>query len=198
MAEVAHKVGGSVGHAYAAPLAVRFASPTGLAQVCLIVIDGWGVSAQHDGNAVYHAQTPVMDALERDHNATTLAAHGVAVGLPKGLMGNSEVGHMNVGAGRVCYQDICRIDVSMERGTFKDNAGLVASFDHAKAHGGRLHLIGLISDGGVHSHMNHTKEILRQAKVRRHMWPWLGNQPAGTRVGRGGGRGVCALYRRRP
>ena len=82
-------------------------------------------------------------------------------------MGNSEVGHMSVGAGRVCYQDICRIDVAMERGLFKDNASLAASFAHAKAHGGRLHLIGLVSDGGVHSHMNHIKEILRQAKVQQ-------------------------------
>jgi 2,3-bisphosphoglycerate-independent phosphoglycerate mutase len=80
-------------------------------------------------------------------------------------MGNSEVGHMNIGAGRVCYQDICRVEVSMERDQFKDNAQLCAAFAHARSHGGRLHLLGLVSDGGVHSHINHLKEILKQAKA---------------------------------
>ncbi|KAJ2288909.1 2,3-bisphosphoglycerate-independent phosphoglycerate mutase, partial [Coemansia sp. RSA 2706] len=89
-------------------------------KACLIVIDGWGVNADKDvkGDAIRDAPTPAMDSLEKEHAYTTLAAHGRAVGLPAGLMGNSEVGHLNIGAGRVVYQDIVRIDVALEEKKF--------------------------------------------------------------------------------
>ncbi|KAI3641108.1 hypothetical protein MIR68_000838 [Amoeboaphelidium protococcarum] len=144
-------------------------------KVCLIAIDGWGVNEPVpekplQGDAIANASTPVMTRLASgdktvDSLYTTIAAHGLSVGLPQGLMGNSEVGHLNIGAGRIVYQDIVRIDLAVKKNTLKDAPALKKAFDNAKQKsGGRIHFLGLVSDGGVHSHMNHLKCLLRSAK----------------------------------
>ncbi|CDW57548.1 independent phosphoglycerate mutase [Trichuris trichiura] len=131
--------------------------------VCLVVIDGWGISHQSDGNAIEHAATPVMDRLSKG-NHSELEAHGLHVGLPEGLMGNSEVGHLNIGAGRVIYQDIVRINMAVSTGKIKENETLVKACNNAKAKNGRIHLLGLVSDGGVHSHINHMYGLVEAIK----------------------------------
>ncbi|KND04804.1 2,3-bisphosphoglycerate-independent phosphoglycerate mutase [Spizellomyces punctatus DAOM BR117] len=133
---------------------------------CLIVIDGWGISPEADpkGDAIRNADTPVMTDLQKRYPTTELDAHGLAVGLPDGLMGNSEVGHLNIGAGRIVYQDIVRIDLSIKNKTLAQQPALVDAFKSAKEGNGRLHLLGLISDGGVHSHIRHLFELLEAAK----------------------------------
>ncbi|KCV72346.1 2,3-bisphosphoglycerate-independent phosphoglycerate mutase [Fonticula alba] len=135
-------------------------------RVCLIVIDGWGITPETKGNAVYHGCTEVMDRLAADGQHVSLAAHGRAVGLPAGLMGNSEVGHLNIGAGRVVEQDIVRIDAALlegESGPVEDIPIVRDLFNKAAA-GGRLHFLGLVSDGGVHSHMAHLKSLMLAAQ----------------------------------
>src|SRR3954452_20636071 len=125
-----------------------------------VVIDGWGIPSEtspKDGDAIAAAETPIMDEFKADGSKTAqgyteLEASSLAVGLPEGLMGNSEVGHLNIGAGRVVWQDIVRIDQTMKKGDFINTENLRASFQHAKDTNGRLHLLGLVSDGGVHSH----------------------------------------------
>ncbi|KAJ3326732.1 hypothetical protein HDU76_012688 [Blyttiomyces sp. JEL0837] len=136
--------------------------------VCLIVIDGWGIAPESEskGDAVRHANTPVMSGFEKDYPYTKLEAHGLSVGLPDGLMGNSEVGHLNIGAGRVVYQDIVRIDLALKNKTLAKQPALAAALERAssKSGTGRLHLLGLVSDGGVHSHQNHLYALLEAAK----------------------------------
>ncbi|TPX36736.1 phosphoglycerate mutase (2,3-diphosphoglycerate-independent) [Synchytrium microbalum] len=135
--------------------------------VALIVIDGWGISPKEDskGDAIRNAHTPVMSGLEKDVPFTSLDAHGLAVGLPDGLMGNSEVGHLNVGAGRVVYQDIVRIDLAVRDKKLSTLPSLKTCFANAKSKTGRLHLLGLVSDGGVHSHIEHLLALLDEAKA---------------------------------
>ncbi|KAF8889840.1 cofactor-independent phosphoglycerate mutase [Infundibulicybe gibba] len=135
-------------------------------KVCLIVHDGWGVAREPglEGNAIEAGTTTNMDTIAKDHSYRTLAAHGTAVGLSDGLMGNSEVGHLNIGAGRIVWQDIVRIDVSIKKREFHKSANIVSSFKRAKEGNGRLHLLGLVSDGGVHSHINHLYALLETAK----------------------------------
>ncbi|KAF0520455.1 2,3-bisphosphoglycerate-independent phosphoglycerate mutase [Gigaspora margarita] len=135
-------------------------------KVCLICLDGWGVSTKEDptGDAIRAASTPVMDKLKEEYPYTTLEAHGLAVGLPEGLMGNSEVGHLNIGAGRVVYQDIVRIDLAVKHKKLHENENIVKCFDHAKETNGRIHFLGLVSDGGVHSHITHLSCLLETAK----------------------------------
>jgi len=130
----------------------------------LVVLDGWGLSAAREYNAVELARTPTYHELLAHYPHARLTASGEAVGLPAGQMGNSEVGHMNLGAGRVVYQDITRIDQSIEDGTFFTNAALRAAM--ARCAGGRhaLHLIGLVSDGGVHSHQRHLDALIEMAR----------------------------------
>lgn len=130
----------------------------------LLILDGWGVAPDGEGNCVKNAVTPHLDGLLADYPNTQLACSGRSVGLPDGFMGNSEVGHMNIGGGRVIYQDMTRIDISIEDGTFADNATLTELIAKTKAGSGRLHLMGLVSDGGVHSHQNHIYAILEMAK----------------------------------
>ncbi|KAI9274617.1 2,3-bisphosphoglycerate-independent phosphoglycerate mutase [Phascolomyces articulosus] len=134
--------------------------------VCLICIDGWGVSPKEDpkGDAIRNADTPVMDELEKDDLYTTISAHGLSVGLPDKLMGNSEVGHLNIGAGRVVYQDIVRIDLAVKNKEFGKIPNIKNAFEHAKANNNRIHFIGLVSDGGVHSHIDHLICLLEAAK----------------------------------
>ncbi|CUA76015.1 phosphoglycerate mutase [Rhizoctonia solani] len=133
-------------------------------KVCLIVHDGWGISEVEKGNAVIGGDTTNMDTIAKNHSYRTLQAHGLAVGLSDGLMGNSEVGHLNIGAGRIVWQDIVRIDVSIKKREFHKNKTILESCKHAKDTSGRLHLLGLVSDGGVHSHINHLKALLETAK----------------------------------
>lgn len=133
--------------------------------VCLIVIDGWGLSSDAHGNAILNANTPVMDEMAKvEGQYLTLEASGLAVGLPAGLMGNSEVGHLNIGAGRVVYQDIVRINLDMDTGAIKNNEHFMKACNRAKTTNGRLHLLGLGSDGGVHSHIKHIFALLEGAK----------------------------------
>ncbi|KAL3118342.1 hypothetical protein niasHT_005545 [Heterodera trifolii] len=129
----------------------------------LIVIDGWGLSDQKHGNAIANANTPVMDQLCAG-NWQQLEAHGEHVGLEEGLMGNSEVGHLNIGAGRVIYQDILRINLTVRKNKLVENTELVDAAERALNGNGRLHLLGLISDGGVHSHIDHLFGLLRAFK----------------------------------
>ncbi|TXT04992.1 hypothetical protein VHUM_03812 [Vanrija humicola] len=128
------------------------------------VHDGWGISDNEKGNAIFHGDTTNMDAIRDKHNFVELKAHGLAVGLKDGLMGNSEVGHLNIGAGRIVWQDIVRIDQSIKNDEFKNQPAIAASLKHAKDTNGRLHVMGLLSDGGVHSHITHLFALLRAAK----------------------------------
>jgi 2,3-bisphosphoglycerate-independent phosphoglycerate mutase len=128
-------------------------------RVCLVVLDGWGLAEPGPGNAISLANTPVFDELWENHPHTTLTTHGPAVGLPEGQMGNSEVGHLNLGAGAVVKQDLLRIDEAIEDGSFFDNDAL-----RAACRTERLHLLGLVSDGGVHSSMNHLRALIELAQ----------------------------------
>ena len=131
----------------------------------LIVIDGWGIpSPTSKGDAIAAASTSVMDSFREKHPYTELEASSLAVGLPEGLMGNSEVGHLNIGAGRVVWQDVVRIDQTIKNGELNKVKTLTDSFQKAIDGNGRLHLLGLISDGGVHSHIKHLFALLEVAK----------------------------------
>lgn len=136
-----------------------------MAKVCLVVIDGWGISEEKNGNAIANAQAPVMTRLSQvDGKMVTLDASGESVGLPAGLMGNSEVGHLNIGAGRIIYQDILRINKDCRSGNISNNPYFVEACQRAIKNGGRLHLLGLVSDGGVHGHIEHLLALLAGAK----------------------------------
>ncbi len=132
--------------------------------VALIVLDGLGLRQEREGNAVKQANTPVLDRLSKQYSTTTLRASGEAVGLPDGQMGNSEVGHMNIGAGRVVYQNLTRIFKSIEDGDFFEQEPLRQAMNDVKEKGSALHVLGLLSDGGVHSHYEHMFALLQMAK----------------------------------
>ncbi len=132
--------------------------------VVLMVLDGYGLNDRTEGNAIAMANTPVMDKLMAECPFVKGNASGLAVGLPDGQMGNSEVGHMNIGAGRIIYQDLTRITKAIEDGDFFKNKGLLAAMDNCKKNDSDLHLWGLVSDGGVHSHINHLYGLLEMAK----------------------------------
>ncbi|RKN75057.1 2,3-bisphosphoglycerate-independent phosphoglycerate mutase [Paenibacillus ginsengarvi] len=132
--------------------------------VALIIMDGFGLRGETAGNAVAQANKPNYDRYMATYPNTTLVACGEAVGLPEGQMGNSEVGHLNIGAGRVVYQDLTRITKSIRDGDFYDNETLLGAVRHAKENGKKLHLYGLLSDGGVHSHIDHLLALLDLAK----------------------------------
>ena len=134
--------------------------------VVLVICDGWGIAEPSPGNAIALARTPVYNRWRSENPSTTLEASGEAVGLPAGLMGNSEVGHLNLGAGRMVPQDLLRIDLTLRDGTFFENPALAAAADHASANGAALHLLGLLSDGGVHSHIRHLFGMLELARRR--------------------------------
>ena len=130
--------------------------------VCLVVLDGWGIADPGPGNAVDLADTPVFDDLWQRYPHTTLTAQGEAVGLPEGQMGNSEVGHLNLGAGAVVKQDLTRIDEAVARGTLAENDVLLEAMGGAE----RVHLIGLVSEGGVHSGWKHLRGLIDLAADR--------------------------------
>ena len=134
--------------------------------LALIIIDGWGYSPTREGNAIALAAKPFYDELTEKYPRTLLAAHGTRVGLPDGVMGNSEVGHLNMGAGRVIRMDVSRIDHDIATGEFFSNEVLAKAMDDAKSRGRQLHLMGLISDGQVHSSQEHLYALLRMAKQR--------------------------------
>ncbi len=129
------------------------------APVALIILDGWGIAPPGPGNAVELADTPVFDRLWREYPHTMLEASGEAVGLPPGQMGNSEVGHLTIGSGRILYQDLMRVNKAIEDGSFFENPALVGAFERGR----NVHLLGLVSYGGVHSHIDHLKALLRFA-----------------------------------
>ncbi|MBN2645735.1 MAG: 2,3-bisphosphoglycerate-independent phosphoglycerate mutase [Desulfuromonadaceae bacterium] len=135
--------------------------------VVLCILDGWGISSRREGNAVLLAQTPFLDHLFANYPHSQLQASGLAVGLPEGQMGNSEVGHMNIGAGRVIYQDLTRITKSIEDGDFFTNPVLLDCLARTRAQGGKLHLMGLLSDGGVHSLNTHLYALVQLAKQQQ-------------------------------
>jgi 2,3-bisphosphoglycerate-independent phosphoglycerate mutase len=131
----------------------------------LIIMDGWGLGKVKSSDAIQHAKTPFVTALYNKYPNTTLVTCGEAVGLPEGQMGNSEVGHLNLGAGRIVYQELQRINVAIKDGSFSKNTELLASIRYAKENNKPLHLLGLVSDGGVHSHINHLKAICDVCKA---------------------------------
>jgi len=126
----------------------------------LIIMDGWGLGKVASSDAIQHAKTPFVNSLYKKYPNTTLVTCGEAVGLPDGQMGNSEVGHLNLGAGRIVYQELQRINVAVRDGSFAKNEVLLNSIKYAKANNKAFHLLGLVSNGGVHSHINHLKAII--------------------------------------
>ena len=131
----------------------------------LIILDGWGIGQNDESNAIAAANTPFMDQLLRQRPKATLRTDGEHVGLPDGQMGNSEVGHMNIGAGRVVYQDLLRINRAIEAGSFAQESVLQAAFEQSKSTGSRLHFMGLVSQGGVHSQQAHLDALCEAASA---------------------------------
>jgi len=131
----------------------------------LIIMDGWGLGKVASADAIKHAKTPFVSSLYQKYPNTTLTTCGEAVGLPEGQMGNSEVGHLNLGAGRIVYQELQRINVAVKDGSFAKNETLIGAIRLAKTEHKPLHLVGLVSDGGVHSHLNHLKAIIGACKA---------------------------------
>src|SRR5882762_5876909 len=124
-------------------------------KVILVIMDGWGLGKKKSADAIQHANVPFVSSLYKNYPNTTLVTCGEAVGLPDGQMGNSEVGHLNLGAGRIVYQELQRINVAIREGIFARNELLLEAIHAAKKNGRPMHLLGLVSDGGVHSHINH-------------------------------------------
>ena len=131
----------------------------------LIIMDGFGINPDTYGNAIKAAKTPNLSKLFAENPFTTIGASGMDVGLPDGQMGNSEVGHTNIGAGRVVYQELTRITKAIQDGDFYENEALRGAMENAKKPGAALHLAGLLSDGGVHSHIEHLYGLLSMAKA---------------------------------
>ncbi len=132
----------------------------------LLILDGWGYRENPDMNAVYHAKTPVLDRLTQKYPHSLISGSGLDVGLPDGQMGNSEVGHINIGSGRVVYQELTRIGKAIEDGEFAQNPALVAAVDKAISADGAVHIMGLLSPGGVHSHESHIEAMCKMAVAR--------------------------------
>ncbi len=130
----------------------------------LMILDGFGLNSRSEGNAIAQAEKPALDQIFASYPTTKLDACGLAVGLPEGQMGNSEVGHLNIGAGRIVYQELTRITKSIEDGDFFENQALLSAINHVKENDSTLHLLGLLSDGGVHSHISHLFALLDLAK----------------------------------
>jgi 2,3-bisphosphoglycerate-independent phosphoglycerate mutase len=133
-------------------------------KVLLMILDGWGIATNPAVSAIDKAKTPFVDNLLQKYPHATLEASGLAVGLPEGQMGNSEVGHMNIGAGRIVFQDLVKINLAVEKGELNSHPVLAAAFAKTKAANKKTHFIGLVSDGGVHSHINHLKGLCDAAK----------------------------------
>ncbi|HIE45733.1 MAG TPA: 2,3-bisphosphoglycerate-independent phosphoglycerate mutase [Flavobacteriaceae bacterium] len=134
-------------------------------KVQLIILDGWGITQNPKVSAIFKAKTPFFDSLLKKYPNASLRTDGLHVGLPEGQMGNSEVGHMNLGAGRVVYQNLVKINKGYKEETLDTEKEVQAAFDYAKKNNKNIHLLGLLSDGGIHSHINHLKGLLRAAKT---------------------------------
>ncbi|RKE98304.1 2,3-bisphosphoglycerate-independent phosphoglycerate mutase [Ichthyenterobacterium magnum] len=132
-------------------------------KVILMILDGWGKSPDPQVSAIDHAQTPFIDSLYKTYSNASLRTDGLHVGLPEGQMGNSEVGHMNLGAGRIVYQDLAKINLAVKNNTLKDENTLVEAFQYAKHNNKPIHFLGLVSDGGVHSHIKHLLGLVNAA-----------------------------------
>ena len=130
-------------------------------KVLLMILDGWGITKNTKSSALDIAKTPYIDELYKNYSNSFLITHGLNVGLPEGQMGNSEVGHINLGAGRIIYQDLAKINLSIKNDNLKDQIKIIDSINYAKKHNKNVHLIGLTSDGGVHSHINHLIELIK-------------------------------------
>lgn len=133
-------------------------------KVALLILDGWGIAKDKNVSAIDKAQTPFIDSLYHSYPNSQLEASGLSVGLPDGQMGNSEVGHMNLGAGRIVYQDLVKINLAVENKEINKEQALIEAFTKAKKENRKLHFIGLLSDGGVHSHINHLKGLVTAAQ----------------------------------
>jgi 2,3-bisphosphoglycerate-independent phosphoglycerate mutase len=133
-------------------------------KVILMILDGWGITQDPKVSAISRAKTPFIDSLFKDYPNAQLFTHGMNVGLPEGQMGNSEVGHMNLGAGRIVYQDLAKINLAVENNSLISEPVLEQAFDYAVKHNKPIHFMGLLSDGGVHSHINHLKGLLSAAE----------------------------------
>ena len=133
-------------------------------KVILVIMDGWGLGKVAASDAIQHSNVPFVTSLYKKYPHTTVVTCGEAVGLPEGQMGNSEVGHLNLGAGRIVYQELQRINVAIRDGEFQKNPVLLEAIRSAKASGKALHLLGLVSDGGVHSHTSHLKALVSLCK----------------------------------
>jgi 2,3-bisphosphoglycerate-independent phosphoglycerate mutase len=134
--------------------------------VSLVILDGWGLAPAGPGNAIELSDTPVFDGLWESYPHTTLRASGEAVGLPPGQMGNSEVGHLTIGSGRILFQDLARVNQALEDDSLQRNDALVSAFGRARERGGDVHLLGLVSYGGVHSHIDHLRALLELSDRR--------------------------------
>ena len=132
-------------------------------KVILAIMDGWGINRNPANSAIEAAKTPFIDSLYLKYKNTGLLTHGEYVGLPADQMGNSEVGHMNLGAGRVIYQDLLLINKKRETGELKQNQTLLEAFNYAKTNNKKVHFLGLVSDGGIHAHTSHLKELIKTA-----------------------------------
>lgn len=144
--------------------------------VMLMILDGFGIAPKSEGNAVTLAKKPNLDKLFEKYPTSQLQASGLAVGLPEGQMGNSEVGHLNIGSGRIVYQELTRITKAIADGDFFENESLKLAMTNAKKTGSSLHLMGLLSDGGVHSHIEHLRgllNLLRKKKFKMFMFMHL-------------------------
>ena len=132
-------------------------------KVILMILDGWGITQDPKVSAIYKAKTPFINSLYNHYAHATLRTDGEHVGLPEGQMGNSEVGHMNLGAGRIVYQNLAKINIAVREGFLAKEVELIKAFQYAKKNHKNIHLLGLVSDGGIHSHINHLKGLLDAA-----------------------------------
>ena len=133
-------------------------------KVILMILDGWGHSPDPKVSAIDNANTPFIDSLYKNYPNAELRTDGLHVGLPEGQMGNSEVGHMNLGAGRIVYQDLAKINLAVQNHTLKNELPLIAAFNYAKVNDKKVHFLGLVSDGGVHSHTSHLRGLIEAAE----------------------------------
>ena len=133
-------------------------------KVILMILDGWGHSPDPKVSAIDNANTPFIDSLYKNYPNAELRTDGLHVGLPEGQMGNSEVGHMNLGAGRIVYQDLAKINLAVQNHTLKNEKPLLDAFNYAKTNNKNVHFLGLVSDGGVHSHTSHLRGLIEAAQ----------------------------------
>ncbi|MCK5332545.1 2,3-bisphosphoglycerate-independent phosphoglycerate mutase [Candidatus Parcubacteria bacterium] len=136
-------------------------------KIILVVLDGWGINSEETGNAIANSQTPNMNEFTNYYPSTELQASGIAAGLPWGEVGNSEVGHMIMGAGKIIYQNLPKVSLSIQDRSFFDKKALLDAIDHSKNNNSKLHIIGLLGDGGVHSHIDHLYAILELLKISK-------------------------------